>query len=145
MAKAVRDSEVKAIIQRLRKPDRRAVNAITDGMQAAANKIYEISQFYVPMDTMDLAASGKVTQVYAELYENKTLNYVLEVSYHAPYAVYVHEDPTKAHGAEFNIKYADEIAKGLTHPRRPQEQFKFLEIAVRDITQVKAAFHKGFL
>lgn len=33
------------------------------------------------------------------------------VGYTASYAVYVHEDLTVAHGHEFNVKYADEIAK----------------------------------
>jgi hypothetical protein len=51
------------------------------------------------------------------------------VGYTAPHALYVHEDLEKAHGEEFNIKHAAEIAEGKEKPRRRQEQAKFLETA----------------
>lgn len=64
------------------------------------------------------------------------------VGYTADYAVFVHEDLTKAHGKEFNIKHAEEItaavgtkrgtAKGGMFPRGENEQAKFLEKPARE-------------
>ncbi len=66
----------------------------------------------------------------------------IAVGYTAGYAVYVHEDLTKAHGKEFNVKHADEIAaaagtprgtaKGGMFPRGENQQTKFLERPMRE-------------
>ena len=67
------------------------------------------------------------------------------VGYNAGYAVYVHEDMNKAHGAAYNAKYAAEIASGLTPSgkvkkgwkgrtnRGADQQAKFLEKPVREM------------
>ena len=36
------------------------------------------------------------------------------------------------HGAIFNAAYADDIRKGLTHARRPQESAKFLSKGLQE-------------
>ncbi len=64
------------------------------------------------------------------------------VGYTTDYAVYVHEDLTKAHGKEFNVKHAEEIAaaagtkmgtaKGGMFPRGENQQAKFLERPMRE-------------
>jgi hypothetical protein len=53
------------------------------------------------------------------------------VGYATDYALYVHEDLTKAHGEAFNVKHADEIAAGTEHSRGPNQQAKFLEQPAR--------------
>jgi hypothetical protein len=59
-------------------------------------------------------------------------NVSVSVGYTAAYAVFVHEDLQKAHGAAFNIKHADEIASGAEHSRGPEQQAKFLEGPARE-------------
>lgn len=76
----------------------------------------------VPVDTGKLQNSGVIRQ------KGRGLRTEMRLAYTADYAVYVHEDLTKAHGARFNEKYAVQIAAGIEHPRRPQETAKFLEI-----------------
>ena len=62
------------------------------------------------------------------------------VGYTAEYAAVVHEDLTKAHGKEFNIKHAEEIANasktqrtaaGGMFPRGENQQAKYLEGPMR--------------
>ena len=65
------------------------------------------------------------------------------VGYTSPYAVYVHENLDAAHGKEFNIKHADEIAhakanklksskaEGGMFNRGENQQAKFLETPAR--------------
>lgn len=50
----------------------------------------------------------------------------------APYALYVETIDSYAHGSEFNMKYADKIARGIEHPRRPQESAHFLSITASE-------------
>lgn len=78
----------------------------------------------VPIDTGDLANSA---QAYVE---GVGFNSVGVVSYSTSYAVYVHEDRSKAHGETFNARHSWEIATGAERTRRPQESAKFLQIAV---------------
>lgn len=55
----------------------------------------------------------------------------VDVGYRVSYAAFVHENLENAHGEVFNVKYAKDIAAGITHARRPQEQAKFLEVTAR--------------
>ena len=64
------------------------------------------------------------------------------VGYSESYAIYVHENQEAAHGAEFNIKHAAEIANAHTpaqkrvwFERGPNEQYKFLEKPMREHRQ----------
>ena len=75
---------------------------------------------YTPMDTTALVSTSYAISVKAE-------SPTAEARYIAPYAVSVHEDMNKRHGADFNVRYARNIALGETHKRRDTEQAKFLE------------------
>lgn len=75
---------------------------------------------YTPMDTTALISTSHAISVRAE-------SPTAETRYIAPYAVSVHEDMNKRHGAVFNARYARDIALGVTHKRRDTEQAKFLE------------------
>ena len=67
------------------------------------------------------------------------------VGYSAAYAIYVHEDMSKTHGAAYNTKYASEIKEGLTKTgkvkkgwkgktdRGSNQQAKFLEQPAREM------------
>jgi hypothetical protein len=104
-----------------------------------------LSREIVPVETGALFKSGKVTKK-GSGWKTESI-----VSYSTPYAVYVHEDLDKAHGAAYNaknnfsekessswnifkrgriLKSATALAKD--HPRRPQEQAKFLEQPARE-------------
>jgi hypothetical protein len=121
-------------------------------LNAGGRYILRESQEIVPVQLGTLKRSGVV-------YNAGGLGYkaVVIVGYggDAKYAIYVHEDPTKAHGAAFNIKHADKIARsggehtikrgknkgktvwkptlwqGTAHggffPRGENQQYKFLE------------------
>lgn len=71
--------------------------------------------------------------------EKKDGDVAVVVGYTQNYAVYVHEDLTKAHGAAFNVKHAAEIASGEEHTRGADQQAKFLERPARENRQEYAA------
>jgi hypothetical protein len=112
------------------------------GIKRAALFLLRESLELVPVDKGTLRASGRAR------HEGKGFGTAGIVSYGTEYAIYVHEDPDAAHGDAFNKKYAKEIAefaarkkKGgkvgdspYSHPRRPQEQYKYLEKPVRENT-----------
>lgn len=78
----------------------------------------------VPIETGLLAASGKATVI------GKSYSSVSRVTFATPYAVYVHGDKEAAHGSRYNAENAERIRKGLTHARRPQEQYRFLQSSI---------------
>lgn len=69
------------------------------------------------------------------------------VGYTAEYAVYVHEDLTAAHGAAFNVKYAEQIADKKNkafRSRGENQQAKFLERPMREKRkEMLTIIHKG--
>lgn len=133
-------NEIRAVLDGFKMSRRRRANTIETMMRELAANVYHASQELVPLDKGPLKASGRVeTKGSGE----KTHSDVIYGDAEAPYAVVVHEDPTKRHGSEFNAYYAEEIASGITHARRPQEQFKFLEIAMRQqITTIRQIIKK---
>lgn len=116
---------VKAVVSALRKKQERYRRGTERGIKHVAIFLLEASREFCPIDTKDLYNSSRV-EVRGRLGTTEA-----KVTYNTDYAVYVHEDLTKAHGATFNRKYSDEISRGVTHARRPQEQAKFLERPVR--------------
>lgn len=104
------------------------------GLRKAAERLFELTQFYVPVDTGALRDSGRVvvtgrgfrTEVKI-VYGDETVHYAGEV----------HENPPEVatHGDEFNTKHAEEIRLGLEKMRRPQECFKFVERPMRESRQ----------
>lgn len=114
------------------------------GLVNGGKFLIKISNQLVPKQTGHLASTGNVRLV------GRGIVAFVIVSYGTDYGVYVHEDLTKAHGAEFNLKYADKIAdwkdrqkrrrkKGLEtgkavdpyFERDPLQQAKFLEMPAR--------------
>jgi len=133
--------------------------AYTEGLYKAywriAAKVKSISDYYVPTDTGKLRASGSYSTKKQQLptVGNSEINVAIEMQYggsKAPYAIYVHEDPTKRHGAAYlahqvakqmerlrknDAKTTARVKESLTkkyadsHSHRPQEQYKWTEVA----------------
>lgn len=116
-------------------------SAFAQGMVDSGHLIMERSLHIVPMETGNMADGAFVVS------EGSGFRIIVTLGYVAPYAIAVHEDgdPPKAHGAEYNAKYATEIAARLRYTvsrvrpdgstrtyhmryfaRRPQEQANFL-------------------
>lgn len=107
-----------------------------DGNYLAGQLILQQANELVPVDSGMLRATGFVSK--------KGL--IVTIGYTADYAMIVHEMVEYVHGSDYNSKYAHQIAVGATythtptgetrvyHTRRPQEQAKFLEVAVRQNT-----------
>lgn len=112
---------------------------LVDGIWAAAEICLKAALELVPIETGALYRSGRVRVDSTGL---KITGYVLfgGVNFGIDYAGYVHEDMSKAHGAEYNTKYAGDIASGKKTAKRPQERAKFLEIAARtNMKQMRGA------
>jgi hypothetical protein len=80
----------------------------------------------VPIDTGRMWDTRRVRQ------EGSGFKTMMVYAFVAPYSPFVHADPARAHGETFNKKYAREIRLGLTHARRPQERFAFLQVPLDD-------------
>lgn len=121
----------------IRKVEKRVYRNLNRGLHKCADVLLEKSRELCPVDKGDLFLSGKVSK---KVSPDGLPRY--EVGYGAlnddghDYAIYVHEDLDALHGAAFNAdpKHAAEIAAGKTHPRREQEQAKFLEQPARQST-----------
>jgi len=134
-------SEVTGIEQMLKKLDRaneKIGQAVERGLLKGGLLLQAKSMEIVPVQLGNLKASCGVSQAMG----GRGFETDVMVSYTAAYAVYVHEDLTKAHGKEFNIKHADEIeeaagtkrgtAKGGMFYRGESQQAKFLERPMRE-------------
>lgn len=103
----------------------RYAGGIQHGRRKAAEFLLGEAQRFVPIDSGELSNSGKVVE------RGVGVKGPTFVQFTAEHAIFVHEDMEKAHGALFNIKYAQDILTGKTHARRPQEMAKFLEVPAR--------------
>jgi hypothetical protein len=111
--------------------------AVVRGLVKGGLVLQAAAQDIVPVNTGNLHDTAFIRNVGGKGFDADVI-----VGYTAAYAVYVHEDLTKAHGKEFNAKYAEEIAaaKGTKqgtanagmHPRGENQQAKFLERPMRE-------------
>lgn len=144
------------VIRNLSGLGRRLGPAVERGLLKSANMIMRESLKIVPVQTGFLKSSWDIRKHGSGLRAKVLAGY-----FGVYYAPYVHEipNPPHAHGQEFNIKHAEELARaGLwksslkTHrttwkpygfagtaaggmfPRKPKEQYKFLERPARERT-----------
>lgn len=95
-------------------------------LKRAGALIMRESQKEVPVDTNILKPSAFIRP------KGSGFKTEVHVGYSGTdYAIWVHEDLSKAHGEAFNIKHADDIAKGLEKPRGKGQKAKFLEDPVK--------------
>lgn len=83
------------------------------GLRRAGLFLLRESQKIVPVQTGNLRGSGFIRAFGSGMRTD------VIVGYTALYAAYVHEDLEKAHGAAFNVKYAEQIA---TRPLRKKRR-----------------------
>ena len=83
------------------------------GLKKAGLFLLRQSQKIVPVQTGNLKGSGFIRSLGSGIKTDVIIGYT------ALYAAYVHEDLNKAHGREFNIKYAELIA---TRPLRKKRR-----------------------
>lgn len=115
------------ILRNVRKANIKIGQAAERGLLEGGKFLREESEKIVPVQTGELKDSCYGPTNVGE----KGLKADVVVGYDADYAVYVHENPSAAHGEEFNVKYAAEIAAGRMTARKSEEQWKFLETPMR--------------
>lgn len=130
MAQPTWRKQVKRLHNRLERHSRKLVKAERKGLKKAGGWLQAESQQIVPVWTGNLRGSA-FTRSLGTLFKP-----VVEVGYEAAYAIYVHENPNAAHGAEFNTKHATKIAANPGHKyyfnRGANQQYKFLERPFRE-------------
>ncbi len=105
---------------------KRHAKGVERGLKKAGLFLQRESMLIVPVET-GLLRSGAFTRS-----EGSGLRTIVIVGYRgAYYAIWVHEDLTKAHGQAYNEKYAAEIARGEKTSRGPNQQAKYLTDPLR--------------
>ena len=102
---------VKTVLANLRRRENMFANAVGQGLKLCGLFVQRESQQIVPVDTGNLKAGAFTRSVGTGFGTTVTVGYV------AAYAMIVHEDLTKAHGKEYNAKYAH-LMKGSDALRR---------------------------
>lgn len=129
-------SGISAIKKKIEQIAQAKLRRLTIGLKEGAKLIFREADKIVPVDYGNLKASGIIRSS-----GDNTRKVVVKIVYTAKYAVYVHEDPDKTHGAAFNTKHAVELAeaararkKGIggttgpyRHYRGVNQVYKFLE------------------
>ena len=127
-----------ALVKNLQKTQKNIGKKVTNGLLLAGHHLMRESLKIVPVQTGHMKASYIVRK--------KSPTHI-EIGYESgkySYFAWVHEikNPPHAHGKEFNIKHAAEIAAAAGTPRgtaqggmfnrKPEEQWKFLEKPLKD-------------
>ena len=118
---------IEKVIRNMQAADRKAGNRFSANLVKAGRYLQRASMKIVPVDTGVLKGSAYTRKFYSGWQTD------VVVGYTAAYAIYVHENLDAAHGREYNIKYAKQIAakwKGF-HKRGENQQAKFLELPCR--------------
>lgn len=130
---------VDSVLKNVNRASMKMAKAAEKGLLTAGAHLRNESLKIVPVQMGNLAASAYAPRNVG----GKGFMADVVVGYTAEYAVWVHEipNPPHAHGKEFNVKHAAEIAaakgtakgtaKGGMFNRRPDEQWKFLEKPMR--------------
>lgn len=121
MANIVRVSGLPTVLRNLRQAGDKIAQATAKGLVKGGLHLQRKSQQIVPVQLGDLKNSAGTRNIGGMGFDADVI-----VFYNTDYAVYVHEDLTKAHGREFNIKHADEIAAAVGTPRGTAQGGMFL-------------------
>lgn len=115
---------VDKVVRTMHSCHRKADRGAERGLKRAGMLLQRMSMEICPVQTGDLRDSAETR------WDGAGTKTVVRVVYKTDYAVYVHEDLTKAHGAAFNRKYARLIA---TRGRRLHKSKKgrFTKITAR--------------
>lgn len=132
---------IQQVLNNMKKQSVNHGQKFSSGLVAAGLHLQHISQrVYCPVQTGNLKNTA-----FTRKFGSGFLSDVI-VGYTANYAAFVHEDLTKAHGKDFNQKYATEIqaargtkrgtAQGGMFMRGNTQQAKFLEKPARILRPV---------
>ena len=110
---------VQEVVTNIRRRENAFARAVSVGLKMAGIYIQRESQKIVPVDTGNLRA-GAFTRA-----EGSGFGTRVTVGYVAEYAMFVHEDLTKAHGAEYNAKYAHLMKGSELLKRRDSKTGRF--------------------
>lgn len=120
------------MLRNMSRSERIIGSAVQKGLMAAGEHLKEKSLELVPRETENLAKSivGPKNVGPKGLHADVVVYYDEKK---APYAIWVHEisNPPHAHGKDYNVKHAAEIAAGKLKKKDPKEQWKFLEQPIR--------------
>lgn len=100
---------VEALVRRVEEVGRDRLGKLREGMEQAAQIIFDKSQEYVPVDTGVLKATGKIVET-----SSSSTHFQFSVSYGravAPYAVFVHEMVQIPHDPPTRSKYLEAAVK----------------------------------
>lgn len=100
---------VNFIRQAMRKLTKSTERRTEEASYAAAVRIYQLSQVYVPVKTGFLKSTGRVEK------EGKGFQRVCLVVYETPYAGYVHENLTAYHAPPTQAKYLETAARAYQY------------------------------
>lgn len=122
------------VVARLKDFRRKHSNGLVRGLKKGGTLLKKNTLPFIPKDDKDLSKTLKVTT------KTEGGKPVVEVSVDSPYAGPVHDRPPSkvAHGAQYNIEHAEDIAKKKMywykgrmkrfHRRGAFESFQFLKI-----------------
>jgi hypothetical protein len=116
---------LKELVESLKKRKYAHSKGFEEGIIKSAYFVLRKALEIVPTESGYLASTGNVVWTGSGFRTNA------KVVFTAEYSIWVHERLDLAHGAEYNRKYAEEIAMGLKMMKRPQEQAKFIETPMR--------------
>ena len=132
MAMLSKVTGVNRVVANMKKASSRYERKLAVGIKIAGLFLQRESQKIVPVDKGNLKASAFTRSI------GSGFNTDVIVGYTAAYAVYVHEVMEAAHGAIFNIKHANKLAKAKTAKQKAKyarrgnrQQWKFLETPAR--------------
>ena len=139
MSSLTKTTGIKQIMAKARKANTRITKNAVRGLKMGGVFLLRKSQEIVPVQFGTLKASGFTRNIGDE---GSGADIVVGYGADVDYAVFVHEDLTKAHGREFNIKYQKQITaanvagkdtvKGGMFRRGENQQAKFLEQPARE-------------
>ena len=130
---------VDTVLKNLNRTSHKVGMAVEKGLIAGGTYLRTKSMEIVPFQIGKLHASAYAPRNVG----GRGFKADIVIGYTAEYAVWVHEipNPPHAHGKEFNMKHAAEIAAAKGTPkgtaeggmkaRKPEEQWKFLEQPMR--------------
>lgn len=120
-------TSMRSLRNKIKKAKLAKLQAFTRGLLKAGLALQRDSQKIVPVETGKLKRSA-----YTKIVSDDGKHPEVIVGYSTDYALYVHEDLSKAHGGAYNLKHAADIAAGRDFARGENQQAKFLERPLRE-------------
>jgi hypothetical protein len=126
---------IKEIVQKAKTFEKNlAGKAIEAGLLKGGLYLQRESQRITPVMTGDLKSSAYTVK------KGSGIKTVVTVGYSKEYAVFVHENLEAAHGAEFNRKHADKIAKVKQIAKKQKRKVRVKDIYFRRGENQQAKF-----